>query len=293
MIYFCADDYGLLPLVSSHIQNCVDEGALNKVSVFPNFDTVDLKEIFKNKGIRVSLHLNLVEGKCMADPGEIDLLADENGVLRHTFEGLLKLSLLNKKTFETQLYKEIKTQVLFWKSILPDGEPFCVDSHQHTHMIPAIFKTLISVLKDEKINVDYLRIPAEPILPFIKKPSLYFTYSCINLIKQWLLKLFWVIDKKYLRGFHVPTAYFLGILFSGKMDEKRVTRVLAEYVKKAKKDGRDIEVLFHPGYADKNVKDLKSKNIVFEKFYLSENRKTEFDSVMKISMKEVCDNALY
>ena len=50
----------------------------------------------------------------------------------------------------------------------------------------------------------------------------------------------------------------------------------------AEKQGKDIEVLFHPGYLDKSEIDFKSKNIVFEKFYLSENRKTEFDSAMKI-----------
>ena len=35
-----------------------------------------------------------------------------------------------------------------------------------------------------------------------------------------------------------------------------------------------------PGYLDKNEADLK--NVVFEKFYFSQNRKTEFDCVMKI-----------
>ena len=37
----------------------------------------------------------------------------------------------------------------------------------------------------------------------------------------------------------------------------------------------------------KNKPDFKNKNIVFKKFYLSENRKTEFDSVMKISERSV------
>ena len=59
-------------------------------------------------------------------------------------------------------------------------------------------------------------------------------------------------------------------------------KILPKYIKMAQKHGRDIEVLFHPGYLEKSDAPLKNRNINFEKFYLSENRKTEFNSVMKI-----------
>ena len=283
MIYFSADDYGLCSASSMRIQQCIDEGALNKVSVFPNFEKIDLNKILKNKNIRVSLHLNLVEGKCMSDAEDIDLIADKNGNLKHTFGGLFRLSLFHKKKLEEQVYKEIKAQVLFWKSILPNGVPFSIDSHQHTHMIPTVFKALIKVLNDEKITLDYMRIPAEPIFPYLKTPSLYFTYGVINIIKQWLLKFLWLVDRKQADKYKIPTSYFLGILFSGKMNEKRVNRILKKYIRMTQKDAKDIEVLFHPGYFDKSEIDFENKNIVFEKFYLSENRKTEFNTVIKIS----------
>ena len=223
----------------------------------------------------------------MADADEINLIADKNGNLKHTFGGLLKLNLFHGKKFEEQIYKEIKAQVLFWKNILPQDIPFCIDSHQHTHMIPAVFKALLRVLKDETINLEYMRVPDEPLLPYIKNPSLYFTYSGINIIKQWLLKILWLFNKRQAKRYKIPTAYFFGILFSGQMDEKRVSKILPEYIKMAERCGKDIEVLFHPGFLNKNEIDLKNKNIVFHKFYLSENRKTEFDSVMKILERSV------
>ena len=287
MIYFCADDYALCDSVSAHIQECIDKGALNKVSVFPNFEQVDLDRMSENKNIRISLHLNLVEGKCMADADEIDLIADKNGNFKNTFGALFKLSLFHGKKLEAQAYKEIREQVLFWKSILPEDVPFCIDSHQHTHMIPAVFKALLKVLSDEKINLKYMRIPAEPILPYIKTPSLYFTYSPINIIKQWLLNFLWLVNKNQAGKCNIPTSYFFGILFSGKMDEKRVNKILSKYNKIAEKNNGDIEVLFHPGYMDKSETDFKNKNIVFKKYYLSSNRKTEFESVMKISERSV------
>ena len=286
MIYISADDYGLCDKISKHIQKCIDEGKLNKVSVFPNFDKIDIHNIAK-RDIRISLHLNLVEGKCVEQPDEINLIADENGNFRHTFFGLFKLNLLNKRKFEVQLYKEIKAQVLFWKGILPQDFAFSIDSHQHTHMIPAVFKTLLKVLNDEKINLEYIRIPAEPILPYIKTPSLYFTYSPVNIIKQWLLKFLWLINKPLAKKYNIQGSHFFGILFSGKMDEKRVNRILPKYKKLAEKTGKDIEVLFHPGYLEADKQDFTYGNIVFKEFYLSGNRKTEFDALMNISERSV------
>lgn len=287
MIYISADDYGLCDDISSRIQQCIDSFSLNKVSVFPNFGYIDINKIIGNKNIRISLHLNLVEGKCMADASEVELIAHRNGNLKHTFGGLFKLNLLYPKKLEKQVYTELKAQILFWKSLLPEGTPFCIDSHQHTHMIPAVFRALINVLKDEGINHDYIRIPVEPILPYITTPSLYFTYSLINIIKQWLLKFLWLCNKKYTKKYKISSSYFMGILFSGKMDEKRVSRILPKYIRLAEKNGRDIEVLFHPGYTENKKYEFGKSNIVFEKFYLSENRKTEFDSVIKISERGV------
>ncbi|MBO5453236.1 MAG: ChbG/HpnK family deacetylase [Clostridia bacterium] len=287
MIYFCADDYGLCDSANIHIQQCIEEGVLNKVSVFPNLGKVDLSKLSDNNSVRLSLHLNLVEGKCMAKADEVSLIAHKNGNFKYTFGGLFKLCLFHRKELEAQLYKEIKAQVLFWKNILPESVPFCVDSHQHTHMIPAVFKALVKVLDDEKIALEYIRIPSEPLVPFIKKPSLYFTYNMVNIIKQWLLKLLWLCNQKYVKKNKIPTANFFGILFSGKMDENRVKKLLPGYIKRAQKNGMDIEILFHPGYIEKNEIDFKNNNIVFEKFYLSDNRKTEFDSVIKLSERSV------
>ena len=83
----------------------------------------------------------------------------------------------------------------------------------------------------------------------------------------------------------------MGVLFSGMMDFARVNKILPKYIRLAQKSGRDIEVLFHPGYISES--DFNNKNVVFNKFYFSQNRKVEFDAVIKISRKEVQNNALY
>ena len=276
MIYYSADDWGLCEEGSRHIEECT----LDKVSVFPNFDRPELSNLLEKKDMRVSLHLNLVEGKCMSDPEKIPLLTNTEGIFKNTFVGLLALSLFRRGEFQRQVLKEIRAQVLYWKELLPENVPFCVDSHQHTHMIPAVFKTLVKVLREEKICVEYMRIPAEPLSPFLKTPAVLLSVNPANALKHFLLKFLNLFNKKYQKN--IPTALFFGILFSGKMD-MRVLKVLPAFLSLAKKKGMDAEVLFHPAY----VSELKTENVVFHKFYLSENRKTEFDTVKKISERSV------
>lgn len=285
MIYICADDYALCPEASDHISDCVKNGALNKVSVFPRADPNVYNDL--PMGASLSLHINLVDGRCMSDSGEIDLIADKDGRFIHSFGGLTYLWLFKRKKFEAQLYKEIRAQVLFWKNHIGADASFLVDSHQHTHMIPSVFKVLLKVMEDEKINLKYLRIPAEPVLPFIKTPSLYFSYSPVNLIKQWLLKFLWLFNKKAAKKQNIPTAFFFGILFSGNMDFKRVKKILPKFIKLSKKRNKDLEVLFHPGFVSENEICPQIANAKFKKFYLSDKRKVEFDAVMKIFSKEV------
>ena len=41
MIYFCADDYGISEGANSRIENCLENGVLNKISVLPNGKVLD------------------------------------------------------------------------------------------------------------------------------------------------------------------------------------------------------------------------------------------------------------
>ena len=52
------------------------------------------------------------------------------------------------------------------------------------------------------------------------------------------------------------------------MDEKRVRKVLAHYLKLAEKNSGDIELLFHPGYIENKDVFLDENKKRFKKFYL-------------------------
>ncbi len=281
MIYFCADDYGMSKESNDRIEECLQNGALNKISVLPNGEIANFTNRLNKTEVKLSLHLNLVEGHPLSDAKEISLLVDDNGCFKYSFTLLLFLSLLQKKEeLRRQLFTEIQNQVKFWKEQLGENTGIFIDSHQHVHMIPLVFKTLLDVIKEEKLQVDSLRIPAEPITPYIKTPSLYLSYAPVGLVKQWLLKFLAFVNRKELEKSQIPYSYFMGVLFSGKMDKRKISKILPKYLKIAEKHSKDVELGFHPGYSEIGEKLFDGSRKSFSKFYFSPWRKVEFDTLL-------------
>lgn len=268
-IYICADDFGLSDESDRHIK----ESNVNKVSVLANFDA-DISGLNRT----VSTHINLVEGKCVSDKGELNLLVDENGYFKHTFAGLLKLSLgRRRKEFKKQVKCEMRAQI---KKV---NAPNMIDSHQHVHMIPAIFSALTEIIKEDSLQVEYLRIPAEPIFPYLSVPKLYLSYFSLNLVKQWTLKFLNLFNKGNMKRAGLKQNDFFGILFSGNMNEERVTRLYGAFVKHAEKTNRDLEILFHPGFVETAAGREAVGKYKFNGFYLSCGRKNEFAAAQSIT----------
>ena len=283
MIYFCADDYGMSKESNTRIENCIINGALNKISVLPNGKIEETDKLLSNKNIYPSLHINLIEGAPLSACSDVSLLVNEEGNFKYSFIGLLLLSLsFKRKEMEEQIYKEIRKQIEFWKTKTVSNESVFIDSHQHTHMIPLVFKALMRVIKDENINIEYLRIPSEPLSPYILTPSLYFSYTPQGIIKQWLLKFLAFVNRKEIKKSRLHSAFFMGVMFSGKMDERKIKKVLPRYIKLAEKKQKDIELGFHPGYFEKGEAPLSEIRDDFKKFYFSPWRKIEYNTLLNI-----------
>ena len=172
MIYFCADDYGISKSSNTRIEECLKKGVLNKISVLPNGDVSDFKERLLGENIKLSLHLNLVEGCPLSKKEDVSLLVTDKGFFKHSFIGLFFLSLFgNRRLLEKQLYNEIKAQIDFWKNKMGEHTPILIDSHQHTHMIPVVADALFEVIGEQKWQPEYIRDSREPMMPFLKKIS--------------------------------------------------------------------------------------------------------------------------
>ncbi len=285
-ILFHADDYGASPEISRQILSCCRKGALDSLSVLPNSPhlktCMDMLGPYRRR-LKISVHLNLAEGPSAADAQEIPLLTDERGMLSISFLKLLLLSFTGKRReLKRQLKTEMRAQLV---RMLPYVETFRLDSHQHYHMIPVVLESILEAAGDLHREITFLRIPAEPVLPFLRHPSLYTTYRPVNMIKQAVLKVLYGMDRKLLAPYRKKSAVFFGILLSGRMDLERVGKLLPAFWKIAEKKGMPLEVLCHPGGTADADTLMDPANRDCAAFYTSPGRKAERRMLMGIEKR--------
>lgn len=276
-----ADDYGLFPEQSKRILRCYEKGKLNGVSVMPNSDDLEVcMELLRpyQKEIAVTIHLNLIEGRSLCDPREVPLLTDSGGIFRASFGGLLLHSFLpDRDAYRDQIKKEIRAQISAVSSFLEAGVPLRIDGHAHYHMLPVVFDALMDVIREDRLQISYIRIPKE-------YPSLYLRhwkqlqdFSPINLVKVLILN---ILANRNLRKYgdylnSLEQRLFLGVFLSGRMYRENVAQILPQAHRLARERNWKMEILAHPGgvYEAADIAKLTNANDV--SFLTSEARHKE------------------
>ena len=288
-----ADDYGLTMNTSKDIICGINASKLNSISVMPNTTCFEeAKEYFfanvdKDRIPPVSVHLNFMEGYCVADKKQLDYLVDQEGLFNISWGSLIKYNynFIHRDKVKEQLKYEIRAQidkVINAYQLLAQGKKLRVDSHQHTHMIPLVMEALVEVLKEENIPTEYIRMSKEPWIVYLKKMCLLPTYRIINIVKVIVLNWYSIRNSRLFEKIEVPDMYLSGVFLSGKMDSERVKTLLPELKKYSENKGRHLEVLFHPGHALDTEIGEEFNHPEANKFYLSINRKVEYEAVMKL-----------
>ncbi len=251
-----ADDYGLFPNQTERILACIREGAVNGVSIMPN--SPYLPELMEKlpKDVRVTVHLNLVEGAPLSPKEEVPLLVNEKGFFDISFGKLLLVSYLPKRSssyreMKKQVRTELSAQIQRCRECCRQsghGEELNLDGHVHYHMLPIVFDAMADIIKEEGLSVRRIRVPFED-------TSLYRTGGAavqipfVNRIKVLILN--------YLAGRNIRKypalagalqhQYFMGVMLSGHMFYEPVSALFPEAVRRAEEKKCDLEILFHPG----------------------------------------------
>lgn len=297
-----ADDYGLTAHATNDILACLQAGKLNSISVLTNMSCFEefvekYHEEKKNwvKPPLLTIHLNFMEGRSMADCKEVTHLIHENGYFKIGWGNLFlwNYSPWMYRQIKAELKAEIKAQTQRFRKYFGQDYgstiPLRFDGHQHTQMIPIVYHALIEVIKEEGYLVDYIRVTKEPILPFIKEVSLWKTYVPINIVKNLLLNFYSLGMERKLnkQNIKMHPMYLWGVMFSGHMDKNRVGKLLPLMEAQAKKKGRKLEVLFHPGTTVPNEIGEEFSNKGNLIFYLSEGRHTEYEALMFLQFDDL------
>lgn len=149
-----ADDFGLAGSVSTGIIDVYQAGQLSSTTLMVNMpgteEAVDLAE--RHPGLGVGLHFNLTEGRPLTDARS---LVDTDG------EFLLRGELIRRsvrgRVEADEITRELTAQLDRFVSF--GLTPTHLDSHQHVHMVPTVFRAMASVLS-ERIPALRVVVPA-------------------------------------------------------------------------------------------------------------------------------------
>lgn len=300
MIIIHADDFGACEEVTENIMDVYRNANLTSVSVLVNgLDFKRSMQVLKgNPKLKYSIHFNITEGACVSGKGNVPLLVNEKGMFNRSFFSILMKSYLpGAKALKNQIKKELDAQLKMLLEVEDElgmaryskdkvkHRLIRIDSHQHFHMIPVVLKCILEICDDAKLEIEWLRIPAEPLGPIFRKPSFLMSYRPINFIKNRVLAVLSVMNRKRLKPFiKDKSAVFFGMIMSCEMDTKRASELLPFFVKNAKNKGRILEVLAHPGQCTDEKALMDADNELCKEFYMSGKRMVEKDFLMKLKV---------
>ena len=231
-VTFTADDFGLSEAVNEGIERAHRDGVLNAASLMVAGDAAAdaVRRAKRLPGLRVGLHLVVIEGPAVLPPSQIPDLVDGSGQFPSD-QLRLGINYFFRPAIRRQLAAEIRAQfTAFAASGLPLGH---ADAHKHMHLHPTVGKMLVGIGREFGLN--RVRVPAEP-------PSVLRACSETIRLGARILPLWAELLRAQVRraGMSAPDAVF-GLAWSGAMTEDRVLRLLENLP-----DG-DSEIYFHPG----------------------------------------------
>lgn len=293
MLEFHADDYGLFPAQSQRILRCRSHGVLNGTSLMPNSPHLEACLALLRpwaQGMGLTVHLNLMEGRSLCAPGELPLLTDADGVFSVSFLRLLLAPLTPRRAdYKRQLKAELRAQIHALLPFFAEQQlPLRLDGHAHWHMLPLVFDALMELIREERLPVRYIRMPAEPLSLYWRHLPEILPIPPINLVKTALLRLLCRRNRRRYRQelAGLDQALFLGVLFSGRFTLERMRLLLPDARRLAEERGMGLELLAHPGaiYEPEDISALTNQDDL--RFLSSPDRELEAEAYLHLG--EVC-----
>jgi len=297
-----ADDYGETLHISSDILNHMLQGNLDGISILPNMKCFDemgdmLKDAVKNRELPflplMSIHVDVVEGRLLSGDGLIpwnwkNLFLVSYGIPVPGADGKKH----GYKETLNALRTEISAQLSRTQALIDDVQVLAaesglthtpqklrVDAHQHSHMIPIVWRALTEAIADGGYEVDYIRNSHEPLGVFLKHTGCH--WNPVNILKNRILTFYAPKVEKYLDRLGITPMYAYGLVQSGEIDLDRTRLVMPDMVKLCKKKGRTLEIVIHPGQMLESEMNEEIPEEAARGFLLTEGRKIEAETVRK------------
>jgi hopanoid biosynthesis associated protein HpnK len=230
-VIFSADDFGLSVAVNEGVERAHRDGILSTASLMVAGDAAAdaVRRARAMPGLRIGLHLTVIEGPAVLPPTEIAGLVDATGQfpsdqlrlgLRYAFNPLAR----------RKLEREIAAQ---FRAFAATGLPLDhANAHKHMHLHPTVGRLLIEAGRAHGLRA--IRVPAEParVMAALGVPQ--------GLGPRTLLQWTRLLRMQARRAGMITNDHAFGIAWSGGMTEERVMRLIAHLPPGLS------EIYFHP-----------------------------------------------
>jgi len=240
-----ADDFGLTPNVNEGILDAHRDGIVTSTTLLANgmaFESaVTAGKRFQRLGIGV--HLNLSDGKPVADACHIPTLVDSGGWF-HMAPPRLWAGIASGQVRLAEIEFELRAQIR--KVIGAGSVPTHLDGHKHVHVLPRVSEIVIRLARELLIPV--VRCPLEH-NPYASSPSENRWLPTISSVKQYLVsrtvsKLAKSFRNRLAQAGLLSPAHFYGMSETGFLDARAIRQIL-RYLPPG-----TSELMCHPGYRD-------------------------------------------
>lgn len=168
-------------------------------------------------GLKVGLHLVLVEGRPVSPPGTVPDLVDDNGMFRRGMAPA-GVRFFFSPGVRRQLAAEIRAQFeAFSRTGLPLDH---VNTHKHFHIHPTVAEMILRIGREFGLRA--LRVPSEPV-DVLRRATPEGPRISAPLYTPWIR----LLAHRLRRGGVALNDHLFGLAWTGAMTEDRLLRLLA------------------------------------------------------------------
>lgn len=230
-VVFSADDFGLSESVNAAVERAFRDGVLNAASLMVAGPAASdaVRRARALPGLRVGLHLVVIEGQAVLPPADIPNLVDASGWFPSD-----QLRLGMKYYFSPRVRRELAAEIRAqFAAFANTGLTLDhANAHKHMHLHPTVGRLMLRI--GAGFGLHSVRIPAEP-------PAVLDRCGTRAGWGAWALYLWTRVLRRQARSAGMATNdHCFGLTWSGHMTAQRVRRLLHELP-----DGVS-EIYFHP-----------------------------------------------
>ena len=274
-LYLHADDFGISDKQVDKLVRLAKEGMIASVSVF----AADRKLaghlsalLGAVPGIRIAVHLNFVEGPSVLGHDVLPDLTDTSGYFDRSYLALLIRGLIPVRgRLYRQLREEAHAQIETVRKALPEGAPLAIDTHQHTFGIPVVCAAVLDAAAAVR-EVREARVPAERLRPYRGNGAVLRRIPAANYIKLLLLRFLLWTQRRRIRASGLVVPAFSGVLMTDGVEEPDIRALIPALRKESVRQGRPMEILFHPARIETREECPDPDNLPFVRFNMSARR---------------------